>query len=99
VGGDDPHFDDEPQLPALNNLASHTKKCPKKAKHDAKTSSEPEETEFNYRQSVEIMANFLKNGKLNPAIVPSQAGFNRMFAAWVFDEGLTWTTGECCIPC
>ncbi|TEB30538.1 hypothetical protein FA13DRAFT_1612737, partial [Coprinellus micaceus] len=28
------------------------------------------------------------------AIVPSQAGFNRMFAAWVFDEGLTWTTGQ-----
>lgn len=40
------------------------------------------------------MAKYLKNGKLNPAIIATQSGFLRLFAAWILDESLPWTTGE-----
>ena len=40
------------------------------------------------------MAVYLKEGKLNPAQVPTQKGFLRLFAAWILDESLPWTTGE-----
>lgn len=40
------------------------------------------------------MEGFLKDGELNPAIVADQAGFFRIFSAWILDESLPWTTGE-----
>lgn len=40
------------------------------------------------------MAEYLKEGELNPALIPTQTGFLRLFAAWILDESLPWTTGE-----
>jgi hypothetical protein len=40
------------------------------------------------------MRAYLKDGELNPAVNPTQTGFYRLFAAWILDESLPWTTGE-----
>lgn len=41
-----------------------------------------------------MMEDFLKEGEMNPEIVPTQSGFYRLFAAWILDESLPWTMGE-----
>lgn len=40
------------------------------------------------------MEAYLKEGVLNPAVVPTQKGFLRLFGAWILDEDLPFTTGE-----
>jgi hypothetical protein len=40
------------------------------------------------------MEDFLLEGKLNPKIEPSRAGFLKIFAAWLLEEDLPFTTGE-----
>lgn len=93
--GKDASFDDEPILPKLSNLASHLSTCKGK---NVNSDNEGEEAngplKFNYQCSVDLMAGYLHAGDLNPAIEPSQEGFYRLFAAWVLDESLPWTTGE-----
>ena len=44
--------------------------------------------------SRDIMLEMLAEGALNPKANPSQAGFNRMFAAWLLSENLSFTLGE-----
>lgn len=40
------------------------------------------------------MKQYLKKGEVNPHLEPTQTGFRRLFAAWILDESLPWTTGE-----
>ena len=40
------------------------------------------------------MEAYLREGELNPQIVPTKAGFLRIFSAWILDEDLPWTTGQ-----
>ena len=40
------------------------------------------------------MEQFLERGQLDPKINPTQAGFLKIFALWILDEDLLWTTGE-----
>lgn len=40
------------------------------------------------------MREYLREGELNPAVTATQTGFYRLFAAWILDESLPWTTGE-----
>jgi hypothetical protein len=40
------------------------------------------------------MAEYLKAGELNPDVIPTQKGFLQLFAAWILDESLPWTSGE-----
>lgn len=40
------------------------------------------------------MASYLKEGKLNPQVVATYKGFLCIFAAWILDKSLPWTTGE-----
>lgn len=40
------------------------------------------------------MEQYLAEGALNPQVIPTQKGFLRLFAAWILDESLPWTTGE-----
>lgn len=40
------------------------------------------------------MDDFLREGQLNPAIKPTQKGFYKVFAAWVLEDDLPFTTGE-----
>ncbi|KAJ3831358.1 hypothetical protein F5878DRAFT_549656, partial [Lentinula raphanica] len=41
-----------------------------------------------------FLASFIDKGKLNPALEPTECGFYQMFSAWVFEDGLPFTTGE-----
>ncbi|KAF4609484.1 hypothetical protein D9613_012328 [Agrocybe pediades] len=94
VDGTDITFDSEPVLPKLNNLATHVKDCKRTKGFNNDNPTIPASEQFNLKHSADLMAEFLKNGELNPAIIPTQAGFLRLFAAWILDESLPWTTGE-----
>lgn len=97
VDHQDMTFDDEPTLPKLNNLATHTAGC-KKRSEDRSTDTDCEELpssgRLNVKQSADFMAAYLKAGELNPDLIPTQRGFLRLFSAWILDESLPWTSGE-----
>jgi hypothetical protein len=40
------------------------------------------------------MEEFLLNGKLNPKLDPTRKGFLQLFAAWILEQDLPFTTGE-----
>jgi hypothetical protein len=40
------------------------------------------------------MREYLRDGELNPTATTTQTGFYRLFAAWILDKSLPWTTGE-----
>lgn len=90
-------FEDEKPRPRLQNLATHLTECSKK-KEAERTGLLPETleagSELNLQASAKIMEEFLREGALNPAIEPTVEGFHRIFAAWILDESLPWTTGE-----
>ncbi|KAJ7305685.1 hypothetical protein DFH08DRAFT_976233 [Mycena albidolilacea] len=44
--------------------------------------------------SAKIMADFLVDGKLNPAINSTQGNFYKIFATWIIEDDLAFTTGE-----
>lgn len=44
--------------------------------------------------SAKIMEEFLREGKLNPSVDPTQKGFIRVFAAWIIEDDHAWSTGE-----
>lgn len=95
VTGKDATIDDEPVLPKLNNLASHVTDCKKKrATNDTDNEEDSNTPRMNLKASAEIMSSFLREGELNPSIMPTQRGFLRLFSAWILDESLPWTTGE-----
>ncbi|KAJ7691056.1 hypothetical protein B0H14DRAFT_2251304, partial [Mycena olivaceomarginata] len=85
--------EDEKPQPNLGNLATHVR-----TKHGDDTeipSSEPGFTCEISEASAKIMEkNYLREGKLNPALNPTQIGFNRVFAAWIIEDDLAFTTGE-----
>ena len=92
---DGPHitFDMEPKLPKLQNLAGHAADCKGKSTEKIQDGPTSEEA-FKLKKSVELMEAFLKEGELNPEIIATYLGFLRIFAAWIIDESLPWTTGE-----
>ena len=67
--------------------------CKNKAKEEEEAKIN-ESAKLNYKASADMMAKYLKDGELNPAVVATQSGFLRLFAAWILDESLPWTTGE-----
>ncbi len=77
----------------MQNLAGHVTEC-KGSKDDKRKDAPSSEAQMNLKRSSEIMEAFLKEGELNPAIIATYKGFLRVFAAWIFDESLPWTTGE-----
>ncbi len=97
-------FEDEKPRPLTGNLTSHTKEHHQNKLDDNMSSQDgdtvsPEATSALIDHgftvaSAQIMADMLKEGKLNPKIEPSRAGFLRVFAAWILDDDLPFTTGE-----
>ncbi len=88
-------FEDEPTQPPLGNLATHLKK--KHASLDPTVpSSETVKGELHgiSAASGKIMEDFLKNGALNPALERTQKGFYSVFASWILEDDLPFTTGE-----
>lgn len=99
--GPNPEFDKEKPRPRINNLPGHLSECAEKVKFDEKVTRGEEVVlegastdAWKLRESVKLMDGWLKLGELNPSIVPTYRGFLRIFAAWILDESLPWTTGE-----
>ncbi|KAF7328569.1 Dimer-Tnp-hAT domain-containing protein [Mycena venus] len=90
--GREGNFSDEKPQPSLGNLATHIRT---KHGNDVEIpTSEPGMTREISEASAKIMESFLREGKLNPALNPTQIGFNRAFAAWIIEDDLAFTTGE-----
>ncbi|CDO77912.1 hypothetical protein BN946_scf184727.g1, partial [Trametes cinnabarina] len=96
VGGEQPSFEDEPRKPSLANLASHLKDDHPKVLSGSPPPEDGKATvDHGYTlHSAKLMEDFLKEGALNPALVPTQKGFYRVFAAWILDDNLPFTMGE-----
>ncbi|KAJ7743898.1 hypothetical protein B0H14DRAFT_3897614 [Mycena olivaceomarginata] len=85
-------FGDESPAPNLGNLSTHLKQ-----QHDGvpvPSDVRPGETRGISTSSAKIMADFLVDGKLNPAINSTQGNFYKIFAAWIIEDDLAFTTGE-----
>ncbi|KAJ7808597.1 hypothetical protein B0H14DRAFT_2380379, partial [Mycena olivaceomarginata] len=85
-------FGDEKPAPALGNLATHYKDHHQGVPVPADVPSG--ESRGISATSAKIMADFLVDGKLNPAINSSQKNFYKIFAAWIIEDDLPFTTGE-----
>ncbi|KAF8187691.1 hypothetical protein K438DRAFT_2150894 [Mycena galopus ATCC 62051] len=88
----DARLHNEKPQPSLGNLATHMR-----TKHDDDIeipTDGPGMTREISEASAKIMESFLREGKLNPALNPTQIGFNRVFAAWIIEDDLAFTTGE-----
>jgi hypothetical protein len=84
-------FGDESPQPALGRLATHNKSH---GDIPLPEDVEPGLTRGISAASAKIMEEFLIDGKLNPAINPTQANFLKNFAAWIIEDDLPFSTGE-----
>ncbi|KAJ6522341.1 hypothetical protein DFH09DRAFT_938405, partial [Mycena vulgaris] len=85
-------FGDQKPAPSLGNLATHLNK-------DHKGASPPSDVQPGQVRNVsaasgKIMEEYLLEGSLNPMINSTQANFLRIFAAWIIEDDLAFTTGE-----
>ncbi|KAJ7855756.1 hypothetical protein B0H14DRAFT_2507963 [Mycena olivaceomarginata] len=85
-------FGDEKPAPALGNLTTHYKNHHQGVPVPADVPSG--ESRGISATSAKIMADFPVDGKLNPAINSSQKNFYKIFAAWIIEDDLPFTTGE-----
>ncbi|TFY60202.1 hypothetical protein EVJ58_g5298, partial [Rhodofomes roseus] len=101
---------DENKRPALGNLSIHTKQkhqdeaAAAAAVAAAADGPLPDDTETHQstsgprhgftQASAKLMEKYLEDGKLNPKLEPTQRGFLQVFAAWIIEDDLPWTTGE-----
>ncbi len=93
--GEDAVFENEPRWPSLGNLSTHTARVHPEALKGpvAPEEAAPKDTGVT-AASRKLMEAYLKEGALNPALEPTQIGFQRLFAAWLFEDDLPFTTGE-----
>ncbi|KAF8181016.1 hypothetical protein K438DRAFT_1768188 [Mycena galopus ATCC 62051] len=84
-------FEDEKPQPAIGNLATHLRKHGDDLEIPG---SAPAVTHGVSAASVKIMEDFLREGRLNSAIIPTQLGFNKVFAAWIIEDDHPFTTGQ-----
>lgn len=82
-------FGMEQKLTKLYNLTGHVTKC-KGAKDNSnkKKNKLTSEEKINVKWSAKIMVAYLKEDKLNPAIVVIYKGFFHIFSAWIIDKSL-----------
>ncbi|KAJ7758326.1 hypothetical protein B0H16DRAFT_1225729, partial [Mycena metata] len=84
--------EDEHPAPALGNLSTHYNKHHKdEAVPSDAASGNPRKISAS---SAKIMGDFLAEGKLNPVINSTQGNFLKIFAAWIIEDDLAFTTGE-----
>ena len=100
-------FKDERQKPRLGNLATHTKEHgglieQQEAERNAGQGQGGEvgrlaSTKSSYTgftlASARLMEKYVQDGLLNPRVEPTQSGFTRLFAAWLIEQDLPFTTG------
>lgn len=87
---------DEPVLPSMTNIAGHPKLCNRKLDKNTEVEEVKKSVadELNLDASRKMLEGWLKDGDLDPDAVITKRGFLRLFAAWILDESLPWTTGE-----
>ncbi|KAJ7652749.1 hypothetical protein DFH06DRAFT_994994, partial [Mycena polygramma] len=85
-------FGDETPAPALGNLATHVRTHHKGVPPPPDVL--PGEVRDISASSAKIMADFFVEGKLNPVINSTQGNFLKIFAAWIIEDNLPFTTGE-----
>ncbi|KAI0310424.1 hypothetical protein OF83DRAFT_1070552, partial [Amylostereum chailletii] len=87
----------------LGNLSMHMKEkheekvkemAEEKANKEGETADDDDNTEKEMARQCALIRKFVEQGILNPAREPSQAGFNRVFAAWLLDNSHMFTSGE-----
>ena len=97
------NWSDEPHLPFTGNLTNHIRlKHPEKRSKPAGSddgNSDDDGDAFTTNNglgpgSSKLLEDFARRGFLNPAREATQEGFYRLFAAWLLDDDLPWTTGE-----
>jgi len=99
-------FNDENPQPPIGNLMTHTNTHAKRIKaaksqsqtelgSKSGTSSSTKPPDHGYTmKSTKLMEEFLLEGKLNPKIELTHAGFLKLFATWTLEQDLLFTTGE-----
>lgn len=84
-------FGDESPQPPLGRLATHINKHGDIPLPDG---VEPGVMRGISAASAKLMEDFLAEGRLNPAINPTQSNFYKVFAAWIIEDDLPFSTGE-----
>ncbi|KAJ7707181.1 hypothetical protein B0H16DRAFT_1242259, partial [Mycena metata] len=84
-------FADESTAPKLGNLATHVRQNHQGVPPPADA---PGQTRIPSASSARIMGEFLQAGELNPVINSTQSNFLNIFAAWIVEDDLAFTTGE-----
>ena len=104
-GEDCEMFDDENPQPPIGNLTTHTNTHAKEieaAKTQAQASQSGSSSSASTKPpdhgytaaSAKLMEEFLLEGKLNPKVEPTRTGFLKLFAGWLLEQDLPFTTGE-----
>lgn len=98
------NWKDEPCKPQVGNLNTHIKQDHKDVRERVLSGKAPEtagETSTSRpfddgfsAGSKKILEDFVRDGLLNPAREATQDGFYKLFAGWVLDADLAFTTGE-----
>ncbi|KAI1787148.1 hypothetical protein LXA43DRAFT_896683, partial [Ganoderma leucocontextum] len=94
VRGDKPDFADESPQPYVGNLATHITKAHPNVPLQERNSASTSHAVPNEGDGAPEPKAYVKNGALNPALTANQKGFNRIFAAWIFEDDLPFTTGD-----
>ena len=98
----DSSFAEELRRPQVNNLTKHTSLQHADKLREAETagsgpSTMPSEAPLTHgytAASAKLMDQWLAEGELNPLVEPTRAGFLCLFAVWILEEDMPWTTGE-----
>lgn len=85
-------FGDQKPAPPLGNLATHIRTDHKG--EPAPSHVHPGEIRGVGAASSKIMEDFIIDGHLNPIINSTQSNFLKIFAAWIVEDDLAFTTGE-----
>ncbi|KAJ7933498.1 hypothetical protein B0H13DRAFT_1502257, partial [Mycena leptocephala] len=85
-------FGDESPAPSLGNLATHLRDHHRGVPPPSDVA--PGEIRDVSASAAKLMDDFLVEGKLNPVINSTQGNFLKIFAAWIIEEDLPFTTGE-----
>ncbi|KAJ3793687.1 hypothetical protein GGU11DRAFT_691287 [Lentinula aff. detonsa] len=88
-------FDEECPKPNLSNLTTHLNQVHPDRNNTESPSQDPAEPQTAFEEaSAAFLQRYIDQGKLNPEIEATQKGFLQMFSAWVFEDGLPFTTGK-----
>ncbi|KAJ3979690.1 hypothetical protein F5890DRAFT_1478333 [Lentinula detonsa] len=88
-------FDEQCPKPNLSNLTTHLNQVHPDHNNTESPLQDPAEPQTASQEAnTAFLQWYIDQGKLNPEIEATQKGFLQMFSAWVFEDGLPFTTGK-----